>query len=69
MYIDLRRDPEIPGYEHQRLLDVLKGRNPHESARALAEHIRKGASSLLYEQLGSEGGILRDHHVLAHARL
>jgi DNA-binding GntR family transcriptional regulator len=57
MYIDLRREPEIPGHEHQRLLDVVKNRNPNEAARALAEHIRKGASAILYDQLGSDDGV------------
>ena len=63
MYIDLRKDPEIPGHEHKTLLNVLKNRNPNEAARALAEHIRKGASTLVYEQLGSEDAFFDDENV------
>jgi DNA-binding GntR family transcriptional regulator len=52
LYIDLHGAPEIPGQEHPSLLKVVKTGNAADSARALAEHIRKGAAGLVYGQMG-----------------
>ncbi len=48
MYMAIFEQPEIPGCEHQHLLEVLKQRDPAAAQVAIAKHIRTGASLVVY---------------------
>lgn len=48
MYIDVYKEPEMPGVEHSSLLRVLRTGDPAIARTALAEHIRHTGAGLVY---------------------
>lgn len=54
MYIRAFGEPEIQGFEHSALLEILQQKNPAQAQLAIAKHIRTGASSLVYFLMGRQ---------------
>lgn len=54
MYISLFTLPEMPGSEHEALLDVIRQGNPDVARTAMADHIRDAASGVVYHLLRGE---------------
>jgi DNA-binding GntR family transcriptional regulator len=48
MYTSFFEQPEVPGYEHSTLLEVLKKGDTDAAQMAIAKHIRAGAANLVY---------------------
>ncbi len=48
MYTSFFEQPEIPGYEHTTLLEVVKGGDADAAQVMIAKHIRAGAANLVY---------------------
>jgi DNA-binding GntR family transcriptional regulator len=54
MYISFFKQPEIPGSEHFVLIDVIRQRDASAAQIAIANHIRAGASNLVYFLLNNQ---------------
>jgi DNA-binding GntR family transcriptional regulator len=54
MYTTFFEQPEIPGSEHSTLLEVFKQRDAVAGQKAIAKHIRTGASYLTYFLLNNK---------------
>jgi DNA-binding GntR family transcriptional regulator len=48
LYTSCFDDPEVPGFEHSALLNAFKECDPISAQMAIAQHIRTGASNLVY---------------------